>query len=251
SLSYCHSEGAQGATEESLKESLVAKRDSSLDSQAQNDKPTTFTKIPKSNDSQKAHRDSSPLAGVQNDKIISLAGSQVCHSEGGRSPTEESLLSTKDSLTKSLERRLLCHSKSSIKGEELFLKTPKSTTSDSNRDSSPSARVQNDKLCYPQKKFSQDDNVACMRGKLFCHSERSEESLKESLVTHRDSSPLAGVQNDNSGRVSSNSKRDSSAFANSRNNKLYVLMGNRLSHTQGKLTPHNNPTHSNTRRSVC
>ncbi|WP_147288779.1 hypothetical protein [Helicobacter marmotae] len=33
----CHSEGAQGATEESLPESLVASRDSSLDSQAQND----------------------------------------------------------------------------------------------------------------------------------------------------------------------------------------------------------------------
>ncbi|WP_342352872.1 TaqI-like C-terminal specificity domain-containing protein, partial [Helicobacter marmotae] len=43
--------GAQSGGEESLKESLVA------------------------------NRDSSPLAGVQNDKIISLAGSQVCHSE--------------------------------------------------------------------------------------------------------------------------------------------------------------------------
>ncbi|WP_158655503.1 hypothetical protein [Helicobacter marmotae] len=55
----------------------------------------------------------------------------------------------------------------------MLSKTPKSTTSDLDRDSSPSTRVQNDKLCvlignrlsYPQGKFSQDDNVACMRGK--------------------------------------------------------------------------------------
>ncbi|WP_147288739.1 hypothetical protein [Helicobacter marmotae] len=48
-------------SEESLPESLAAKRDSSLDSQAQNDKLTTFTKNPKSNDSQKAHRVSSVI----------------------------------------------------------------------------------------------------------------------------------------------------------------------------------------------
>ncbi|WP_158655511.1 hypothetical protein [Helicobacter marmotae] len=46
----------------------------------------------------------------------------------------------------------------------MFSKTPKGTTSDSFRDSSPLAGVQNDKLSYPQ-------------GKLVCHSERSEESL--------------------------------------------------------------------------
>ncbi|WP_158655532.1 hypothetical protein [Helicobacter marmotae] len=40
-----------------------------------------FTPNPKSNDSQKAHKDSSPLAGVRDAKIISLVGSQVCHSE--------------------------------------------------------------------------------------------------------------------------------------------------------------------------
>ncbi|WP_170128386.1 hypothetical protein [Helicobacter marmotae] len=43
-----------------------------------------------------------------------------------------------------------------------------------------------------------------------CHSERSEESLNESLVAHRDSSVVSLPQNDNSGRVSSNSNRDSS-----------------------------------------
>nr|WP_280524192.1 type ISP restriction/modification enzyme [Helicobacter marmotae] len=122
----CHSE----RSEESLSESLVAKRDSS------------------------------PLAGVQNDKIISLAGSQVCHHEGGRSPTEESLLSTKDSLTETLERRLLCH------------------------------------------------------------SERSEESLKESLVAHRDSSVVSLPQNDNSGRVSSNPKSNSSLENQAKNDKI-------------------------------
>ncbi|WP_199770725.1 beta strand repeat-containing protein, partial [Helicobacter marmotae] len=56
--------------------------------------------------------DSSPLAWVQNDKIISLAGSQVCHSEGARSGGEESL---KESLV-------------------------------ANRDSSAFAKPQNDKL---------------------------------------------------------------------------------------------------------
>ncbi|RDU58873.1 hypothetical protein [Helicobacter marmotae] len=80
-----------------------------------------------------------------------------CHSEGGRSPTEESLLSAKDSLTESLA-------------------TP-----------------------------------------LVCHSERSEESLNESLVAHRDSSPVSQAQNDNSGRVSSNSNRDSSPLAGVQN----------------------------------
>ncbi|RDU59266.1 hypothetical protein CQA63_07415 [Helicobacter marmotae] len=60
-------------SEESLKESLVAKRDSS------------------------------PLAGVQNDNEsnpqdkITSQGKLVCHSEGGQSPTEESLWATSDS----------------------------------------------------------------------------------------------------------------------------------------------------------
>ncbi|RDU60460.1 hypothetical protein CQA63_02600 [Helicobacter marmotae] len=61
----CHSKHC----EESLPESLVAKRDSSLDSQAQNDKLTTFTRNPKSNDSQKARRDSSVVSLPQNDKL--------------------------------------------------------------------------------------------------------------------------------------------------------------------------------------
>ncbi|WP_147288757.1 hypothetical protein [Helicobacter marmotae] len=84
SQSYCHSEGGRSPTEESLPESLVAKRDSSLDSQAL-DMTTGWNLLEiQKNASQKAHRDSSPLAGVQNDKIISLAGSQVWHHEGGR-----------------------------------------------------------------------------------------------------------------------------------------------------------------------
>ncbi|WP_147288781.1 hypothetical protein [Helicobacter marmotae] len=63
SQSYCHSE----RSEESLKESLVAKRDSSVVSLPQNDNGIKSTSIPKSNASQKAHSNSSPLAGVQND----------------------------------------------------------------------------------------------------------------------------------------------------------------------------------------
>ncbi|WP_158655443.1 hypothetical protein [Helicobacter marmotae] len=47
---------------------------------------------------------------------------QVCHSEGGQRLTEESLLSAKDSLTESLERQLLCHSKTPIRGEELLFR---------------------------------------------------------------------------------------------------------------------------------
>ncbi|WP_104700710.1 hypothetical protein [Helicobacter marmotae] len=89
SLSYCHSEGAQGATEESLKESLVAKRDSSLDSQAQNDKPTTFTKIPKSNDSQKAHRDSSVATLPQNDNGMKSARNPSSNSSVAITPTSK------------------------------------------------------------------------------------------------------------------------------------------------------------------
>ncbi|WP_158655537.1 hypothetical protein, partial [Helicobacter marmotae] len=93
SQSYCHSE----RSEESLKESLVAKRDSSVVSLPQNDNGIKSTSIPKSNASQKAHSNSSPLAGVQNDNEsnpqdkITLQGKLVCHSEGAQGATEESL----------------------------------------------------------------------------------------------------------------------------------------------------------------
>ncbi|WP_199770724.1 M99 family carboxypeptidase catalytic domain-containing protein, partial [Helicobacter marmotae] len=105
SLLFCHSE----RSEESLQESLVAKRDSSAFAKPQNDKLTAFTKNPNSNSSQKAHSNSSPLAGVQNDKLCYPQGKLFCHSEGGRSPTEESLLSTKDSLKESPANPLVCH----------------------------------------------------------------------------------------------------------------------------------------------
>ncbi|WP_158655521.1 hypothetical protein, partial [Helicobacter marmotae] len=39
-----------------------------------------------------------------------------------------------------------CHSEPPLKGEELLSKTPKSTTSDSNRDSSVVSLPQNDKI---------------------------------------------------------------------------------------------------------
>ncbi|WP_147288784.1 hypothetical protein [Helicobacter marmotae] len=83
-----------------------------------------FTPNPKSNDSQKAHKDSSPLAGVQNDKLSYPQGKPThnkhlqrkpthnkhlqrklaCHSEGRQSLTEESL---QESLTTPLLCRLL------------------------------------------------------------------------------------------------------------------------------------------------
>ncbi|RDU59859.1 hypothetical protein CQA63_05445 [Helicobacter marmotae] len=95
-----------------------------------------------------------------------LATPLLCHSE----PLgEESLLSTKDSLSK----------------------TPKGTTSDSDRDSSPLAGVQNDNLREPliYKRDSsldsqaQNDNKSdpqdkiTLQGKLVCHSEHYGESL--------------------------------------------------------------------------
>uniref|UniRef100_UPI0013152CBF hypothetical protein n=1 Tax=Helicobacter marmotae TaxID=152490 RepID=UPI0013152CBF len=62
----------------------------------------------------------------------------------------------------------------------------------------------------------------------YCHSEgfMPEESLNESLVAKRDSSPLTGVQNDNSGRVSSNSNRDSSPAMQAQNDKLTAFTKN-------------------------
>ncbi|WP_158655504.1 hypothetical protein, partial [Helicobacter marmotae] len=57
------------------------------------------------------------------------------------------------------------------KAEESLSKTPKSTTSDSNRDSSGFASPQNDNESNPQDKIT-------LQGNLVCHSERSEESLK-------------------------------------------------------------------------
>ncbi|RDU60961.1 hypothetical protein CQA63_00160 [Helicobacter marmotae] len=83
---------------------------------------------------------------------------------------------------------LVCHSKPPIKGEELLLKTPKGTTSDSDR-ASAFAKPQNDKLGYPQGKPTHNKHL---QRKLVCHSEgarsATEESLKESLVAKRDSS---------------------------------------------------------------
>ncbi|WP_147288712.1 hypothetical protein [Helicobacter marmotae] len=108
--------------------------------------------------------------------------------------------------------------------EELLLVSPKSTTSDSHRDSSPVSQAQNDKISNLQDKItlqrksthnkfnhSQRKLTWHHEGKRSgseesfkespaiqssCHSERSEESLSESLVAYRDSSPATQVQND-------------------------------------------------------
>ncbi|WP_147288730.1 hypothetical protein [Helicobacter marmotae] len=67
-----------------------------------------------------------------------------------------------------------------------------------------------------------------------------EESLQESLVAKRDSSVATLSQNDNSGRVSSNSNSNFSLDSQAQNDKLCVLIGNRLNYPQGKPT-HNKP----------
>ncbi|RDU59548.1 hypothetical protein CQA63_06490 [Helicobacter marmotae] len=85
----CHSEGARSATEESLKESLVVKRDSSPLAGVQNDKLTTFTKNPKSNDSQKAHRDSSVATLPQNDNGMKSARNPSSNSSVAITPTSK------------------------------------------------------------------------------------------------------------------------------------------------------------------
>ncbi|RDU60744.1 Eco57I restriction-modification methylase domain-containing protein [Helicobacter marmotae] len=190
----CHSE----RSEESLSESLVTHRDSSVVSLPQNDNKSNpqgkITLQGKLVCHSKHCAETSPESPVT---------PLVCHSEGFM--PEESLLSTRDSLTESLERQPLCHSKHC---EELLSKTPKSTTSDSCRDSSPLAGVQNDKLGYPQRK-------------LVCHSEGgqspTEESLYESLVAHRDSSPAMQAQNDNGIESVSNPNSNSSTLPRDEN----------------------------------
>ncbi|RDU59045.1 hypothetical protein CQA63_08240 [Helicobacter marmotae] len=206
-------------SEESLKESLVAKRDSSAFTKPQNDNKsqTSFSsEIYSHCDKIKSHEvpplkassgwgiykgegatsQFKPLPLIEKEKRELLANPLVCHSELSQE-SEESLLSTKNSLKESLENLPLCHHEPPIRGEELLSKTPKSTTSDSDRDSSPAMQAQNDKLCYPQ-------------GKLLRHSERSEESLKESLVAKRDSSLDSQAQNDKVIAFTSNSSSNSS-----------------------------------------
>ncbi|RDU59761.1 Eco57I restriction-modification methylase domain-containing protein [Helicobacter marmotae] len=117
--------------------------------------------------------------------------------------------------------RKFCHSEPPIKGEESLLKTPKGTTSDSDRDSSVVSLPQNDKLGYPQGKpthnkhlqwklfchsepplggeesplSTKDSSTESLERQLLCHSEGgrspTEESLKESLVAKRDSSVVS------------------------------------------------------------
>ncbi|WP_158655465.1 hypothetical protein [Helicobacter marmotae] len=53
--------------------------------------------------------------------MCNSSGSKVCHSEGARSATEESLLSAKDSLTETLERQLLCHVLRALCPKNLFI----------------------------------------------------------------------------------------------------------------------------------
>ncbi|RDU58872.1 hypothetical protein CQA63_08935, partial [Helicobacter marmotae] len=123
-----------------------------------------------------------PLPLVEKEKRESPATPLVCHSEGFM--PEESLLSAKDSLTETLERQPFRHSKHC---EELLHKATRQSQS-------------------------------------YCHSEgaqgATEESLNESLVAHRDSSPVSQAQNDKSGRVDGESNRDSSGFTSPQNDNL-------------------------------
>ncbi|WP_199770711.1 SH3 domain-containing protein, partial [Helicobacter marmotae] len=90
-------------------------------------------------------------------------GKLFCHSEGGRSPTEESLLSTKDSLKESPANPLVCHSEGgrspteeslpeSLESPQRFFgaEAPQNDNSsrvsgNSNSNSSPVSQAKNDK----------------------------------------------------------------------------------------------------------
>ncbi|RDU58942.1 RNB domain-containing ribonuclease [Helicobacter marmotae] len=169
SLSYCHSEGARSATEESplstkdfLKESLERQLvchsehcEESLSNLLESPQRFFGAEAPQ-NDNKSDPQDKITLQGklVCHSKHCGETPPELpatplfCHSEGGRSPTEESLLSAKDSLKESLERQLLCHSERS---EEYLYESLVAK-----RDSSVATLPQNDKLCYPQGKPTQD-----------------------------------------------------------------------------------------------
>ncbi|RDU58738.1 hypothetical protein CQA63_09310, partial [Helicobacter marmotae] len=137
---------------------------------------------------------------------------------------------------------------SQFKPLPLIKKEKMESTSDSLRDSSViTTPARHDKLGYPQGKpthnkhlqrkllchsgrYGESLHKATRQSQSYCHSERgqspTEESLNESLVAKRDSSPLTGVQNDNSGRVSSNSNRDSSPAMQAQNDKLTAFTKN-------------------------
>ncbi|WP_147288731.1 hypothetical protein [Helicobacter marmotae] len=74
------------------------------------------------------------LRFAQNDKVISLAGSKVCHSEHYEKKTPPELLATP----------LLCHSE----GRQSLTEESLKESLVAKRDSSPAMQAQNDKLCY-------------------------------------------------------------------------------------------------------
>ncbi|RDU59250.1 hypothetical protein [Helicobacter marmotae] len=85
-----------------------------------------------------------------------------------------------ESLSNLLEILLVCHSERSeeslLSTRDFLSKTLKSTTSDSDRDSSGFTSPQNDKLSYPQGKPTHNKHL---QRKLLCHSKHCEETLPE------------------------------------------------------------------------
>ncbi|RDU59637.1 hypothetical protein CQA63_06035 [Helicobacter marmotae] len=93
----CHSEGAQGATEESLKESLVAKRDSSPLAGVQNDKNANSNSLVVStpargdNESGISNRDSSLVSQAQNDNVERDSSASPQNDKNGQGLQSENL----------------------------------------------------------------------------------------------------------------------------------------------------------------
>ncbi|RDU60099.1 hypothetical protein CQA63_03865 [Helicobacter marmotae] len=214
-LLVCHSEGGQSPTEESLNESLVTHRDSSPSTRVQNDNESnpqdkitsqgklvchheppikgkeSLLKTLKGTTSDSLRDSSVVSTPARADKLSYPQGKLFCHSELSQE-SEESLLSTKDSLNESLE------SPQRFFGAEA---------------------QRHDNESNPQDKIT-------LQRKLACHSERSEESLKESLVAHRDSSAFTKPQNDKLTAFTRNPKSNASALL--RHNNLTKSLVNQI-----------------------
>ncbi|WP_158655457.1 hypothetical protein, partial [Helicobacter marmotae] len=118
---------------------------------------------------------------IEKEKMELPATPSFCHSEGGRSPTEESLQESLVVLFGIFERESLVYKRDSSvvslpQNDKLttFAKNP-------NSNSSPSVRVQNNKLCYPQGKPTHNKHL---QRKLSCHSEPSLQRAKNCFQTY-------------------------------------------------------------------
>ncbi|WP_158655505.1 hypothetical protein, partial [Helicobacter marmotae] len=187
---FCHSEGRQSLTEESLLSARGSLRES------------LATPLLCHSEGARSATEESPLS-TKDSLIESPERQPFCHSEpplGGEESLNESLVAKRDSSVvslpqndklgypqgkpthnKHLQRKLLCHSKHCA--ESLF-------------DSPEILQV-----CHSEG-YGESLHKATRQSQSYCHSERSEESLYESLVAHRDSSVATLPQNDNKSQTS-------------------------------------------------